>query len=76
MRSIAVIRLLFFGLLVVHVAGPVAAGFDDGVAARGRGDYGAAMREFRWLAEQGHVGAHAAIGDLYRDGLGVPRDHA
>ena len=76
MKSIAAIRILLAGLLIAHVAGPVSAGFEDGIAAYRRGDYGAAMRQFRGLAEQGHVGAHAAIGDLYRDGHGVAQDYA
>ncbi len=39
-----------------------------------RGDYAAAMRELRPLAEQGLASAQFKLGLLYDNGLGVPKD--
>ncbi len=52
------------------------AGFDEGVAAFNRGDYGTALREWRPLAEQGLAEAQYNLGFIYDDGLGVTQDYA
>lgn len=52
------------------------AGFDDGVAAFDRGDYGIALREFRTLAGQGNAEAQFNVGIIYDYGHGVPPDYA
>jgi uncharacterized protein len=41
-----------------------------------RGDYAAALREWRPLAEQGHAKAQSILGSMYDDGQGVPQDYA
>lgn len=53
-----------------------AADFDKGLAAKKRGDFGAALREWRPLAARGNAAAQNAIGVLYDNGQGVPQDHA
>jgi TPR repeat protein len=45
------------------------------VAAKG-GDYAAAFKEWRPLADQGHNRAQQALGIMYAKGRGVPRDYA
>ncbi len=61
--------------LVFAFAAPVAAqDFEAGHEAYWRGDYAAALREFRPLAEQGHAEAQFNLGLMYRHGQGVPQD--
>ena len=52
----------------------VEARYEQGVAVFWRGDYGAAYRLFRPLAEQGDAGAQSYLGEMYNEGLGVPHD--
>ena len=58
--------------VAVSVNGPVAAPLEDGIAAYGRGDFPAALRLIRPLAERGHASARAALGVMYGAGRGVP----
>ena len=62
--------------LLIGLATPSQADFQDGLAAFSRGDYAAAMREWRPLAEQGHAGAQYFLGNMYDFGQGVARDDA
>ncbi len=50
--------------------------FEDGVAAYRRGDYAAALKFWRPLAEQGHAEAQYNLGIVYYKGRGVPQDDA
>ena len=62
--------------LALAFAAPVAAqDIDAGLEAYKRGDYAAALREFRPLAEQGDAEAQHHLGAMYRDGQGVRRDY-
>jgi TPR repeat protein len=63
-------------LLLLLLASPAGAGFDEGVAAYNRKDYAAALREFLPLARQGHVAAQYNMGVMHESGQGVPQDHA
>lgn len=47
-------RLLLATVLMVAFAGPVRAGFDEGMAAYERGDYETALKEWQPLIERGH----------------------
>jgi len=58
------------------LAAPAWAGFDDGARAYGRGDYAAAFRQWKPLAEQGNALAQYNLGVLYGTGQGVARDDA
>ena len=49
--------------------------YDKGGAAHGRGDYAAALREWRPLAEQGDYKAQNNLGVMYAQGEGVPQDY-
>jgi len=61
--------------LIVGLAAPAWAGLDEGMAAYERGDYEAALREWRPLAEQGNADAQNNLGTLYRHGEGVEQDY-
>ena len=52
------------------------AGFEEGVEAYQRGDYPAALQQWRPLAEGGDAHAQCNLGILYTYGHGVPRDDA
>jgi uncharacterized protein len=62
--------------LVAALVGPASAqDWQKGLAAYDRGDYAAALREWRPLAEQGHAKAQNNLGGgMYEKGQGVPRD--
>jgi TPR repeat protein len=60
-------------LLAVH--GLAAGGIERGGAAYNQGDYGAALSEWRPLAEQGDAGAQLNLGFMYDNGYGVPQDY-
>ena len=62
-------------MLLLAVPSPVAADYNAGVAAYKRGDYSAALLEFRTLAEQGSAKAQFALGFMYRNGQGVSQDN-
>ena len=63
--------------LDIALATPLAAqDFDAGMEAYQRGDYTAALSEFRPLADQGLATAQTNLGNMYHDGLGVLQDFA
>lgn len=64
---------LWAALLVLQ-SGPAWAGLDEGVTAWKRGEYSAALRELRPLAEQGNAKAQFFLGEMYLYGFGVPQD--
>jgi FOG: TPR repeat, SEL1 subfamily len=49
--------------------------FQKGVDAYDKGDYATALKEFMPLAEQGDASAQYNLGQIYRQGLGVPEDY-
>ena len=69
-------RVTAFAVLLVVLAAPAWAGWDEGVAAYDRGDYATAFRELKPLAEQGDAVAQYHLGNMYRTGRGVPQDYA
>ncbi len=69
-------RVTAFAVLLVLLAAPAWAGFDEGMAAYKRGDYATALREWRPLAEQGNAEAQTHLGLMYHNGQGVPQDDA
>ncbi|MCY4514024.1 MAG: hypothetical protein OXC69_02620 [Candidatus Tectomicrobia bacterium] len=71
MRRVLLATLLLNGASCNQV---LAADFEAGVEAYKRGDYATALREFRPLAEQGHVAAQAQMGLMYFWGFGVSQD--
>jgi TPR repeat protein len=63
-------------LICILLGLPAHADFQAGMAAYERGDYEAALREWRPLAERGGVEAQFNLGLLYYHGKGVPADAA
>ena len=62
--------------LLIGLATPSQADYQDGLAAYWRGDYATALQEFKPLAEQGDARAQFRLGVMYFKGQGVPRDYA
>jgi uncharacterized protein len=54
----------------------MAGSLEEAISASERGDYAAAIRLFRPLAENGDAIAQYYLGDLYDKGRGVPQDYA
>lgn len=61
-------------VLMLAQAVPARAGFDEGMAAAGKGDFATAIVQWTPLAGRGHAGAQYNLGRLYREGLGLRRD--
>ncbi len=55
-------RFLLALVLACALSAPAWAGFDEGLAAYKQGNYKTALREWRPLAEQGHVSAQYNLG--------------
>lgn len=72
------IRPLILAIPLVLAGLPLASAqdFNDGVKAFGRGDYPAALKAWKPLAEKGDARAQHYLGLMYTQGLGVPKDHA
>lgn len=66
---------LFVVLLNTLSVTPAVADFAKGLAAAERGDYTAALNEWRPLAEQGNADAQYKLGIMYRRGEGVAQDY-
>jgi len=71
---VEIIRVLVLSLLCA-VHGLAVGGINSGDAAYNQGDFGAALRAWRALAEQGDDGAQLNLGYMYDNGLGVPQDY-
>ncbi len=69
-------RIAFALGLLVALAAPAWAGFDEGQAAYQRGDYETAFGAWKPLAEQGHASAQFNLGVMLDVGKGVPQDRA
>jgi TPR repeat protein len=64
-------------ILAVGLAGSAVAGaFEDGMDAAESGDYETALRLWRPLADQGNATVQNLLGQMYRQGTGVPQDYA
>ena len=74
----ALFRAFVLTALLIGALGAqaLAADFQAGVEAYDRGDYVAALREFRPLAEQGDAKAQLRLSVMYALGQGVPQDDA
>jgi TPR repeat protein len=63
-----------FVIVLLALAGSAEADLGRGVAAYQRGDYRAALAEWRPLADAGHADAQFYLGFLYENGRGVAAD--
>ncbi len=70
------IAAVVMGCVVLVASAAVAQTTDDGEAAFRKGDYAAALKIWRPLADQGEARAQFNLGTLYDEGHGVPRDAA
>lgn len=61
-------------VLLIFMASPAFAGFDEGLAAYNKKDYLSALQEFKPLAEQGNSDAQNGLGVMYEKGLGVEKN--
>ncbi len=68
-------RIALAVALLVSLAAPARAGFDEGLAAYERGDYETTLREWKPLAEQGDAQAQTRLVSKYATGDGVPKDY-
>ena len=66
-------RSLTSVILLLSAMG-ASAGFEEGVAAYGQGDYTTALAEWQPLAEKGLPSAQYNVGLMHLNGLGVPKD--
>jgi TPR repeat protein len=69
-----VIRALACVLIALAAALPARADYEAGLAAARAGDYAAALREWRPLADAGNRDAQFNLGLAYENGLGVAAD--
>ena len=69
-------KLLLVAVLLAGFAAFAHAGFDDGKAAYGRGDYAEAYEDLKALAGLGDAEAQYFLGRMYDRGLGVAKDQA
>ena len=58
------------------MSGALAGPFEDGFTAYERGDYAAAFKLWKPLADQGNALAQFNLGVMYDEGQGVPQDDA
>jgi len=68
------IRIMVLPLLLT-AHGLAWGGINGARAAYNQGDYGAALRAWRALAEKGDAGAQLNLGYMYDNGYGVPQDY-
>ena len=64
-----------FALFIVFAMPVMGADFQKGVDAAERGDFTVALREWKPLAEQGNADAQHNLGQMYRSGQGVVKNH-
>ena len=74
MSTIAIKSVVVAALLMAASRGALAADFHEGLAAHKRGDYEAALREWRPLAAQGDAEAQYRLARMYYHGEGVKDD--
>jgi TPR repeat protein len=74
-RNLNLSKLLWL-VLAGSLSLPVAAGWDEGLAASKAGDHARAFEELMPLAEGGHGSAQSMIGVMYYNGEGVEQDYA
>jgi TPR repeat protein len=75
MKRIFTATALGLSLLVASSGAVVAQDFEKGFAAFEKKDYAASLREWRFLASQGHAYAQYNLGLMYYKGQGVTQDY-
>lgn len=67
-------RAILAAILLIALSSPSGADFQAGLEAYNRGDYAAALGEWKPLAKAGDEAAQFSLGGLYEKGRGVPKD--
>ena len=75
MKNLTLTICLTLAVLLGSVGTSWGADFNKGLAAAQSGDFATALREWKPLAEQGDADAQYFVGNMYRQGLGVPQDY-
>ncbi|MDH3241078.1 MAG: sel1 repeat family protein [Alphaproteobacteria bacterium] len=63
-------------LILAPIAASLAQDYEAGVKAYNRGDYSAALKHWKPLADKGNAQAQHYLGLMYTQGFGLPKDHA
>ena len=71
MPTLGLVLVTAFLACSVHEGSDLKAGLES----YERGDYGAALKELRPLAQEGDATAQYNLGNMYRQGQGVPQDY-
>lgn len=66
---------LTFAVFLLMVSAGALAGLQEGVDAYRKGNYPAALKEFKPLAAKGNALAQSTLGFMYANGQGVPQDY-
>lgn len=74
MENFKIARHILMASAIFGLASPALANVKDGVDAWGRGDYDAAVAEWRGPADAGDADAQFNMGQAYKLGRGVQRD--
>ena len=75
LKAIRPVGILAVLMMLVSAGTPAwPSSLSDGASAFHRGDYVAALRRLRPLAERGHAEAQAILALMYQQGWGVPQD--
>ena len=74
MRKLTATIYLTVAVLLGSIGVSASGDLQKGVSAYQSGDYATALREFTPLAKRGNAAAQNLLGDMYRQGKGVPRD--
>jgi uncharacterized protein len=64
-----------FMALILMAAASAQAGLQEGINAYEKGNYSAALKEFKRLAAKGDAEAQSALGYMYASGHGVKQDY-
>ena len=74
MKSLIITLCLSLSLSIVSIGMSWSGDYQKGLDAAQNGNYTAALKEWRPLAEQGHSESQFVLGLLYRNGKGVEKD--
>ena len=69
-----IIHRIIVAVVLLTTTSAFAADFEKGLRAYNKGDYKAALRQFRPLAEEGHAEAQFNLGVMHYYGEGIPKD--
>ena len=75
MKRLTATLCLTIAVLLGSIGVSASGDFQKGLTAYDNGDYANALLEWKPLAEQGHPGAQYNLGQMYRQGIGVPQDY-